>query len=240
MPLLTRLSVKRIVMDKDQLESLLQRLTRQPNIDRESVLPLQGFHVGTIEKTILMTSKFGIDCTTDQLPYAIRYVTETISAYFKMSLYSEPRLFDAFVDCVFKGWKWYAGPSDTATLADRYKVWLDRASILADFEPYEEPKVGRRDFLGSIEMILHLMLRVSMIFITQNGLIGSMLKGCDAKEGDKLYVLLSGNALFIFIPFGKRQGYKLGCACFLHGYMQGEAIEAWEKGELELEGLIIV
>jgi hypothetical protein len=41
------------------------------------------------------------------------------------------------------------------------------------------------------------------------------------------------------LPDGKIV-YKLRCACFLNGYMQGEAIEAWGKRELKLETLHIV
>jgi hypothetical protein len=49
-------------------------------------------------------------------------------------------------------------------------------------------------------MILRLMLRVSDIFITKSGSIGSMSKHCHAEAGDTAYVLLRGNAPFALRP----------------------------------------
>jgi hypothetical protein len=211
-------------------------------LDRDSILSLQGLHVGRISKRISISNEFGIDYTPDELPHAVTYLMRIISIHFNTSLHSRPGLYDAFLGALFKGWKWYAGSYSTATLADRYKVWLGHASIPMDFEPYMIPTVRRRDFLGTMEMILRLMLRVSDIFITSNGLIGSMSKHCHAKVGDKVYVLLGGNAPFILRPLdidGKRV-YQMRCACFLDGYMHGEAIGRWERGELGLETLHIV
>lgn len=226
-----------ITIDEKDFKSLAKA-----KLDRKSILSLQGFHVGTIAKRISISDKFGINYTTDQLPLAVTYLVETISSHFKTSLHSRLGLYDAFLDALFKGWKWYAGSYPTATLADRYKVWWGHASIPLDFEPYMIPNVRRRDFLGTMEMILRLMLRVSDIFITNNGLIGSMSKHCQAKAGDKVYVLLGGNAPFILrrLDLDGKRVYQLRCACFLHGYMQGEAIEEWGNGELKLETLHIV
>jgi len=91
-------------------------------------------------------------------------------------------------------------------------------------------------------MILRLMLRVSDIFITNNGLIGSVSKHCQAKAGEKVYVLYGGNAPFILrsLELDGNRVYQMRCVCFLNGYMQGEAIKQAENGELKLETLYIV
>ena len=216
-------------------------LSRERSL-RGSILSVQGFHVGTIEKRVSISNKFDIDYTTDNLPHAMTYMVETISKHLTASVYSQSGLYDAFLDALFKGWKWYAGSYPTATLGDRYKVWCGHASIPIDFEPYMIPNVRRRDYLGSMEMILRLMLRVSDIFITSNGLIGSMSKHCQAKAGDKVYVLYGGNAPFILRPLdaGGKRVYQMRCACFLNGYMQGEAIHQGENGELKLDTLHLV
>ena len=105
-----------------------------------------------------------------------------------------------------------------------------------------EPTARLRDYLGALEMVIRLMLRLSDLFITSNGLIGSMSKHCQADVGDKIYLLLGGNAPFILKKYKLSDGkivYKLRCSCFLHGFMQGEAIESWKIGELKLEAVNI-
>jgi hypothetical protein len=226
-----------VMIDEKELAGLAEG-----KFNGESILSLQGFHVGTIDKRISLENKFGINYSTDQLPRAVTFLGEQISWYFKTSLYCRPQLYDAFLESLFKGWKWYAGSHPSPTLATRCKVWRGHASVPADFEPYMIATVRLRDYLGSLEMITRLMLRVSDLFITSNGSIGSMSKHCQADIGDKIYVLFGGNAPFILKKYKFSDGkvvYKLRCACFLHGYMQGEAIESWKNGELKLETLNI-
>jgi hypothetical protein len=221
-------------------EKMLDEGLAEGNDEREPALLLQGLHIDTITKKLFISDTFGIGYSTDQLSSAVTLLEQKLSEHFKSNIHRQRELYDAFLDSIFKGWKWYVGSYPTETLATRYKVWRGRATIPADFQPYMNPAVRLSDFLGTLEMILRLMLRVSDLFITSNGLIGSMSKHCGAEVGDKIYVLFGGNAPFILKPLKGERVYQLRSACFLHGYMHGEAIVAWKKGDLNLETVKII
>jgi hypothetical protein len=89
---------KEVTIDESDLKILAKA-----NLDRESTLSVQGLHVGTVEKRISISNKFGINYTTDQLPHAVTYLTETISAHFKKSLHTHRGLYDGFLSSLFKG-----------------------------------------------------------------------------------------------------------------------------------------
>lgn len=189
----------------------------QGKFDKDSVLSLQGFNVATIQKRIFLEKKFGIEFSDHQLHHAVAFLEEHISQHFKTSLHQSPQLYDVFLESPFKGWKWYAGSNSTPTLATRYKVWRGHASIPADFDPYVHPTVRRKNYLGTLKSITRLMLRVSDIFITSNGLIGSISKHCQANVGDKICIFFGGNAPFILKKYKLSDDsivYKLRCTCF--------------------------
>ncbi|KAH9203310.1 hypothetical protein DL95DRAFT_399465 [Leptodontidium sp. 2 PMI_412] len=206
---------------------------------RDSILSLQGIHIDTIVKRLSPVRSFDRNFISNQLPPATTLLEEQISEHFGTTLLPNTEIYRAFVCSLFKGYKWHS--DDTIdTLPNRYGVWRGHSDIPAEFEP-RLPQIERRKvFLGRLELVLATVLTNSDLFITSNGLIGAISRRCHAKAGDETYVLLGGDTPFILKPLKGRNDYRLRSACFMHGYMNGEAISAWKKGELELGTINIV
>lgn len=76
--------------------------------------------------------------------------------------------------------------------------------------------------------------------MTQNDSIGVVSWNCNIKEGDEIWVFPGGSTPFVLQRLDQEGFYQLHGPCYVHGYMDGQAISAWRMGNLELELVNIV
>jgi hypothetical protein len=97
--------------------------------------------------------------------------------------------------------------------------------------PYENEDLAAYLAYGSqTEGELHFanaILFRRMFFTTDSGHMG--MGSPNMQIGDEICVLFGGTILFILRPVGEY--YKLVGECYVHGLMQGEAMEQWRAGE---------
>jgi hypothetical protein len=206
---------------------------------KESALQLKGFAIDTIVKGVDNEHDMALNYAGGRIFATIDAMEKQICEHFGVDNLPD-EIYEAFVDSIFVGYSWYAERSLTETLRARFKVWRGRSEIPADFEPTKSQPERRRAFLGKIDMIAAGMVEDSELFITARGFIGTASRYCRADDGAKVYVLLGGSAPFILQPLKGGNDHRLLCACFLHGYMDGEAISAWKRGELDLQTVNLV
>jgi hypothetical protein len=107
-----------------------------------------------------------------------------------------------------------------ATRATKYrellKTVLGRIGIEPDDKEFEEfPMIDRKSF------------------ITQDGLMG--LGPQCMEKGDIFCVLFGGQCLYALRPTQSPGEYLYVGDCYVHGLMYGEAMEGYEKGEVEAQ-----
>jgi hypothetical protein len=74
------------------------------------------------------------------------------------------------------------------------------------------------------------MVEQCQFFITENGYLGMIGGGCNAKVGDHVYVLHGGATPFLLrrqedADSSQTNRYRLKGPCYLGGYMYGEALQ---------------
>jgi hypothetical protein len=94
---------------------------------RGTILVVQGFPLGVIaERISIKNAPKQVGSTTDQLVHYVTYLEEQIIRSSKLDIKKSinwyPNTYRAFLDAIFKGWKWYVGSHTAPTLAQRYSV----------------------------------------------------------------------------------------------------------------------
>ncbi|KAF2140805.1 uncharacterized protein K452DRAFT_288228 [Aplosporella prunicola CBS 121167] len=74
-------------------------------------------------------------------------------------------------------------------------------------------------------------------FVTEKGYYG--IGPEVSREGDKVSILFGAKVPFVLRP--QMTGYyRLSGECYIHGIMDGEAVEMWKTGELEEQKLVLI
>jgi hypothetical protein len=106
------------------------------------------------------------------------------------------------------------------------KNWsgIGRDSLGEDEGEGEQTQCGIHKFLGSAT-------KGRRIFVTRKGTVG--LEPASMEEGDIVTILLGSGTPFILRKQGEE--FLLAGECYVHGQMDGEAIEQYEDGDREVE-----
>jgi len=79
-------------------------------------------------------------------------------------------------------------------------------------------------------------VRTRRIFSTQKGYLGSAPE--EGQEGDMICVLMGGEVTFILRKNGDSHCHLIG-ECYVHGIMDGKAMDAVEDGRISLQDFVI-
>lgn len=216
-------------------------------------LCVRGIFVGQIVKIMYECGILGIPVLSSKLVSVVAKWEEEVTGHFTHSLGSITSLDTAFIDALFRGQVSFGEEGNLPTLQTRYKVWRDHAPIPAEFEPSMSQEERLKAYLGHFETIIALMISNSQMFITSRGSIGVISSKCHATVGDDVYVLLGGNTPFVLAEMKptavllgseeelqSRSGHKQVIGpCYVHDFMDGQAIASWRNGDLKLEDIIM-
>ncbi|RDW91856.1 hypothetical protein BP5796_01250 [Coleophoma crateriformis] len=208
-----------------------------------SRLSIQGISIGRIVKLAPPSRQLGPSVTKEQLTIAMAAWEELVLDHFGWPSEGEPSnsLLSAFVDTIFRGHVAYGEDGNFASFFHRYKVWRGIATISPSFNPrsYEEDRA--KDYLGLFETVLALMIGNTNLFITSDNSIGVISSHCHAAVGDEIFVFLGANAPYVVRETPKLLDqctlHQLLGPCYVNGYMQGRAIDEWER---ELKALVTI
>ncbi|KAL2064392.1 hypothetical protein VTL71DRAFT_4886 [Oculimacula yallundae] len=150
---------------------------------------------------------------------------------------------------------WRGQKSTSSTAAKRFDKWYD---LDQDVEMSERSDRQKRyeALVLSLEPLPCAVLEhtiSSKIFVTDNGSIGIVRECCNAAVGDMGFLLIGGNTPYILrqdsnTPTDRGENkettepldqareeplYQLKGSCYLQGYMDGEAMSLFRRGEID-------
>jgi hypothetical protein len=205
----------------------------------ENLLSLAGLRVGKISKLIGCGYKFKTPVSSTDLKDAISTLEAQILGHFGSSFQEDGPLYQAYVDVLFKGCRFHNRFDKSQKPQTRYDVWMNKAPVPDTYEPVLPEDERRERFLDQFELRLSLLLVKGEFIITENGAMGIASKECNLQEGDEVWVLLGANTPFALQKLGPEGFYQLQGPCYVHGYMDGQAICNWRMGDLQLEAISI-
>ena len=91
------------------------------------------------------------------------------------------------------------------------------------------------DLRNPLEQIFR-FARTRRLMVTLDGMLGFVPH--DAQQGDSIFVLLGCNVPIILRAVGKGH-HKVVGGCYLHGIMEGEAMERLEAGQSHIEEIVL-
>ena len=206
----------------------------------EDVLSLRGLRIGRIAKLISAEYQYRIRIVSDDLRNALSRLEEQISEQLGPSFEDGGPAYTAFIDVLFKGCRYYNRLDKEQPTRERYKVWKNEGPIPDEYEPLLPEEERRQRYLDKFEMRLALLLVRAEFIVTQNGLLGIASMECNMREGDEIWALPGANTPVVLQELEPRGFYQLQGPCYIHGYMDGQAISEWRIGDLELEIVNIV
>jgi hypothetical protein len=97
----------------------------------------------------------------------------------------------------------------------------------------ESDRELRKD--AQIELFAEAIRPDHAIFITTDGQVGSSRK--KIRVGDKVCLLFGGRVLYLLRPKEKdgEKFFRFVRPCYVHGFMNGEALKMWQNGGIEPE-----
>ena len=206
----------------------------------QNILSLYGLLVGKVTKTISSEYRSKMPHSSTELQIAISSLENQLSEQFGMSFQEEDPLYSAFVDTLFKGCRYSDERVRDVPSRILYHAWRGSASIPDDYEPFLPEEERKRAYFFKFELILGLGIHRAEFIVTQNDSIGVVSWDCNIREGDEIWVFPGGSTPFVLQRLDQEGFYQLHGPCYVHGYMDGQAISAWRMGNLELELVNIV
>jgi hypothetical protein len=143
-------------------------------------------------------------------------------------------------DVLFRGLKKW-GPIEVGLvedLRDRYAAWRGFAPIRQDYKPDLDKKERLESYIRPVSHMLMTVLDGIQIFIISSGKLGLVKSVCNIQVDDKVYVLFGGSTPYILRNDGEQ--HCVICPCYLHGFMDGEAIAGWRIGKYKSREVTLI
>jgi Heterokaryon incompatibility protein (HET) len=157
-----------------------------------------------------------------------------------IKLSAHPDLWNEFTDVLFRGHGHLEEEveGEIASLRDRYVVWRGLVPLPSSHGEVKEDPERWRTYVKLVDDFMNILLRNTHIFVTSLGRMGSVVRNCNVQVDDEIWVLFGGSTPYILRKC--ETGHRLVAPCYLHGFMDGEAIGGWRVGKYKVQDVTLV
>jgi hypothetical protein len=154
-------------------------------------------------------------------------------------------LWNEFTDVLFRGHGQMEEEvgGETGSLKDRYTVWWRLATIpslsaVASNRSLAQKYTRWRNYVDLVDRLMRVLLKNTQMFITRTGCIGTVVQNGNLQVDDEIWVLFGGSTPYILRKC--EEYHRLMAPCYLHGFMDGEAIAGWRVGKYKVQAVTLV